>query len=241
MTPLPSGLILVVPPSEGKALGGSGPPWRPDDGYFGGDLGDERARIAAALAALDGGDGRMLGARGNTLDRARGANRNLIGAATLPAWQRYTGVVWDHLDPGSLPAEARRRIVVLSGLAGMVRSDDPIPDYRLKMGASVDGIGALARRWRPALTTALAARSARRFIVDLLAEEQRAALDLDALGERCNGVTVTLRHRDGTNGGHGAKAAKGRLARYLLTHPGDPVAALADWSDDTYVIELRGW
>ena len=53
----------------------------------------------------------------------------------MPAWRRYSGVVWDHLDPASLTHRAP--IVVVSGLHGLVGAEDPLPDYRLKMSANV--------------------------------------------------------------------------------------------------------
>ncbi|NCU81629.1 MAG: peroxide stress protein YaaA, partial [Acidimicrobiia bacterium] len=69
------------------------------------------------------------------------------GAKTLPAAQRYTGVVWDHLDLASLPLAlqkiADKNIVIVSGLLGLVAAGDPTPDYRLKIGASLAPMGKL--------------------------------------------------------------------------------------------------
>ena len=115
--------MLLLPPSEGKAEGGNRrrAPWTPEAGSFGARLGDRRAAVVDALLAARGGDEKLLGVRGEHLLRAQSANTSLIGAATLPAWQRYTGVVWDHLDPATVPAAERRHIVVVSGLLGLVR------------------------------------------------------------------------------------------------------------------------
>ena len=91
----------------------------------------------------------------------RSATSLNTGAATLPAWQRYTGVVWDHLDVASLPASTRnkvvRRIFVPSGLMGIVRADDDVPDYRLKMGARLAPFGLMSTWWRDDLTDAFSA------------------------------------------------------------------------------------
>ncbi len=100
-------------------------------------MADRRTQLAEALGAVHGGAEQLLGVKGDHLDRAQAANISLVGAPSLPAWRRYTGVVWDHLDPASLAATDRRRIVVVSGLLGLVRGDDPTPDYRLKMGANL--------------------------------------------------------------------------------------------------------
>jgi uncharacterized protein len=232
---------LLLPPSEGKAGGGDGPGWSTDDGVFGPALHEQRAWLVDALADAGGGDTRLLGVSGPHLDRAQGANRSLLGAPTLPAWRRYTGVVWDHLDPASLTAAQRRSIVVVSGLLGLARGDDPVPDYRLKMGAALPSTGTLSSWWRPTLTTELLRFSRRRFVVDLLPNEHRAALDIAALDRPkrvSRWVSVVIRERDGGAGGHAAKAAKGELARHVLTHDGSPLDALHSWRHERFVLEL---
>lgn len=226
--------MLLLPPSEGKASGGArrgrAGGWDPSDGVFG-QLSPRRADIAATLAELRGGDEKLLGVRGDHLTRALSANATLLGAPALPAWQRYTGVVWDHLDPATLPAAARKRIVVVSGLLGLVRADDPTPDYRLKMSANVRGLGKLSTWWRPTLSDALNRAARRKVVVDLLPQEHRAAWDPEGV----EGVTVTLVDPTGRPGGHFAKAAKGALARAVLT---DGLAALDDWHDDRFHLSI---
>jgi cytoplasmic iron level regulating protein YaaA (DUF328/UPF0246 family) len=216
--------MLLLPPSEGKAEGGSRrrAPWTPDAGSFGVRLGDHRAAVVDALLAVHGGDERLLGVRGEHLLRAQSANSSLVGASTLPAWQRYTGVVWDHLDPATLTAAARKQIVVVSGLLGFVRGDDPVPDYRLKMGANLSPLGKLSTWWREALTVELERLAKRRFVVELLPQEHRAALVLDGVA----GVSLTLVDPTGKPGGHFAKAAKGELARAILT---DGIDVIDSW------------
>jgi hypothetical protein len=224
--------MLLLPPSEGKAAGGNTrrAGWSWTDGTFGAALGDARHDVAQVLAAANGGDERLLGVRGAHLERARTVNSTLVGAATLPAWQRYTGVVWDHLDPASLPAATRRQIVVVSAILGLVRGDDPAPDYRLKMSARLAPFGRMSKWWRPTLSTALGRAARRRFVIDLLAEEHRAAVDLDHL----DGVSISLVDPSGAPGGHAAKAAKGELARAILL---DGPSAIDAWRHP--VFELR--
>jgi len=235
--------MLLLPPSEGKAEGGSArrSTWTPDAGRFGARLGDRRAEVVAALAAVGGGDEKLLGVKGDHLLRAQSANTALVGAETMPAWQRYTGVVWDHLDPATLPAAARREIVVVSGLLGLVRGDDPVPDYRLKMGANLAPLGKLSTWWRDAVTAEIArlgrgrggGRS--RVIVDLLPQEHRAAWDPLALGSASECVTVSLVDPTGKPGGHFAKAAKGELARAILL---DGLDTLDTWRHQRFALEV---
>ena len=211
---------ILLPPSEGKAEGGNSRiPWSPDSGVFGGFLGHYREQIAEALHKGKGGSARLLGVSGKHLARAQAVNSALIGAPTLPAWQRYTGVVWDHLGLASFPTSQRavaiRSILVVSGLAGMVRGDDPLPDYRLKVGASLSPFGNLAKWWRPDVTECLTNHSRKEVVIDLLPNDHRAAVDWTAM---TNAIRVDLVARNGGRvGGHNAKAAKGLLARHLLT------------------------
>lgn len=230
-------LALLLPPSEGKAAEGDGVPWHPSRGTFGALLGDRRAEVVAALEAAEGGDGALLGVGGAHLDRARLANRSLVGAPTLPAGRRYTGVVWDHLGLDTMPPPVRRRagdaIAVVSGLHGVVSVDDPVPDYRLKMGARLAPLGPLARWWRPAVSAAIAHWAAGRVVVDLLPQEHRAAWDAEP-GPFAAVVRVDLTEHVHTTGttrvvGHHAKAAKGLLARHLVESTSDVHTALATW------------
>lgn len=223
-------LTVLLPPSEGKAEGGDGAGWSPSDGRFGKALAAQRSEVVEALARIDGGDEKLLGARGETLERARKANVSLVGAPTLPAWQRFTGVVWEHLDVETLPTAARRRatyaVLVPNALAGVSALTDPLPDFRLKFSARPAGLPVLARWWRPVITRELQRRLRGRLVVDLLPAEHSAAWEPDPSGGGYEMVRVTLVRPDGTNAGHAGKAAKGLLARSLLDSD-DPERALA--------------
>lgn len=236
--------ILLLPPSEGKAVD-DGPSrgrrtgtdtngWDPGDGAFG-DLMAQRLAVIEALGSTGGGSEKLLGVGGRHLLRAQSANTSLLRAATLPAWQRYTGVVWDHLDPATLGAVARRRIVVVSGLLGLVRGDDPVPDYRLRMSANLDPLGTLSTWWREDLTEALKRVSKRRVLIDLLPQEHSAALNWADLPPSTQGITVSLVDPSGRRGSHFAKAAKGELARAILS---DGIGALESWHHDRFVVDV---
>ena len=211
-------MIVLLPPSEGKADGGRGT-WAWDAGAFG-TLADRRRSLVEALGDADP---KVFGATGALAERAADAVRALTGekAPALPAWRRFTGVVWEHLDPATLPAAARRRIVVPSAVLGLSRGDDPTPDFRLKFSVPLPGLGRVDKWWRPALTEALARTKGP--IVDLLPNEHAAAIDLASLGSRV--VRVSFADERGAAVGHNAKAVKGRVARSLLLDGLDAVNA----------------
>jgi cytoplasmic iron level regulating protein YaaA (DUF328/UPF0246 family) len=232
-------LAILLPPSEGKALGGVLPGWDPADGRFGDVLGSRRRRVARALKVAKGGDQKLLGVGGETLERARQANRALVGAPVLPASERFTGVVWDHLDLATLAAPARARadgaIVVVSALCGLVALTDPVPDHRLKLSVSIGALGRLSTFWRPKLSAVLNDHLEDRLVIDLLPGEHAAAWAPDP--SRYDLRRVRLVDRDGRSAGHFAKAAKGRLARALLEAE-DPARALARWRDDEFSLTI---
>lgn len=240
-------VFILLPPSEGKADGGRpGTAWDPSAGPTGRALGELRIQVAGALGRARGGDQKLLGVKGQALERARSVNIAVLGAPSLPAWQRYAGVVWDHLDLASMPAPARavavKRILVPSGLLGIVRGDEQTPDYKLKMGAVLPGTGRLSRWWRDAVTTEIVRLTRGGTIVDLLPQEHSDAVDWSAVGEgRVVHVDLVSRAKDGRVGGHDAKAAKGLLARRLLDAPTTaPLPrTLAGFRHPQYAVRIR--
>ena len=217
-------LFVLVPPSEGKATGGAGR-WQPASGTFGRRLKPPRLAVVEALGRTSLAEAR-LGATGALYERAVAANAAVAAgrARKLAAHDRYTGVVWEHLEPGTLDEDERRRILVPSALLGLVTADDPVPDHRLRFDVSLNGIGRLDRFWRPHLTDALKRHtSARDTIVELLPQEHTAALDLAAVAKRRHVVRTTV---EGASG-HDAKAVKGALAHHLVQHGLDATADFA--------------
>jgi cytoplasmic iron level regulating protein YaaA (DUF328/UPF0246 family) len=161
----------------------------------------------------------VFSAQGSLLERATSSILDLERGKVplLPAWRRYEGVVWTHLDPGSLVAAQRRDILVPSGLYGLVTSEDPIADYRLKMNASFAPIGTLARFWRSTLTSLLEQRFKNKTIVNLLPHEHAASIDFAALSKCRRVINVHFVAADEKRAvGHDAKAVKGVVARRLL-------------------------
>ena len=210
-------LLILLPPSEGKATGGTEKSkWSPESGSCSTALGSTRRKVALAHQKQNG--------------------EKTVGGLTLTAYERYTGVVWKHLDLQSLPAATRRsaakQIFVISGLLGLVRADEPIPNYKLKMSAKLEGIGVLAGFWRPTLTSSLGVLAKKHTVVDLLPNEHRNAIDWTQI---TNHVRVDLVAKSGGRvGGHNAKAAKGLLARHILTSSKDLKTTIRSFSNPEY-------
>jgi cytoplasmic iron level regulating protein YaaA (DUF328/UPF0246 family) len=174
--------LILLPPSEGKAPGGSGKPWPNGTDTFAVLDGARRDVIDAlgrAMRADAASRRKLLGVGDAAVADAVVANLAVDSAGTRRAIDRYTGVLYDALAYHDLAAPLRRRVdaqvVILSGLWGAVSPRDDIPDYKLKMGATLPGIGRLSSWWRPRLSPLLDQRAARRTVWNLLPNEHAAA------------------------------------------------------------------
>jgi cytoplasmic iron level regulating protein YaaA (DUF328/UPF0246 family) len=219
-------MFVLLPPSEGKEDGGQPrTKWAPTMGAFGKALGAHRKTLAAALCGAGGGSATLLGVSGKHLARAQAANSSLIGSPTLVACERYSGVVWSHLDlPTLTPAQrsfAREHIVVMSGLLGAVLGSDPTPDYKLKMSARLEGKGlplqTMSKFWREPVTTAINNFCAGHIVVDVLPQDHRGIFLPDSSQVKGYVAVDLVTKLNGKAGGHDAKAAKGLLVRHLFS------------------------
>jgi cytoplasmic iron level regulating protein YaaA (DUF328/UPF0246 family) len=157
------------------------------------------------------------------IDAALAANAAVRDSATLPALRRYAGTVYEGLDHQSLdPAQQRvaaRTVLTFSGLFGVVRGDEPVPNYRVPAKAVLPGVGVAATAWRPVLDQAMPALLDRGLVVDLRSSDYAAMWR-----PRGEIATRTVRVRVLSplpSGGRGvvsypSKFAKGQLAAALV-------------------------
>ena len=244
--------LLLVPPSRGVREGGDASVRWADTRLAEGPAGTARRRVIAAARKLRGAE--LADAIGGTaaLPEARRMLDAVHRAPTMPAVERYAGVVYDHLEVASLPRGARQRardhVLVPSALFGPVQGGDPIPAYRLLMLARLpDPVGRLAAFWRPHVAARLdELLDDDATVVDLLSSEYAATVPRDARRGR-RWVTVEFvdasgRRVPGTIG----KQRKGALARCLLAAgaatpeaaDGLEGATLRDAADDHWVLQV---
>lgn len=222
-------LIIALPPSEGKAAGGDGPPLDLATLSSAAELTAPRERVLRSLVKLCSVTSpraitRVRGVLGLPLGLVGelAVNATLLAAPTLPAAARYTGVLYDHLGLATLPAAARARaasrVAIVSGLWGIVRPDDLIPAYRLAMNVTLPAVGRLGAFWRGPLASALPDEA---LVVDCRSAAYAAAWKPPA-GCTVLAVRVFSVAPDGgrTVISHMAKATRGDVTRALLNRPG---------------------
>lgn len=213
-------MLVLLPPSETKRAGGSGAPLDLSALAFG-TLTPQREGVVDALVGLSGDPDAAVRALklGATQHGEVAVNAALREAPTLPAIDRYTGVLYDALDAATAPAAGRRwlarHVAIHSAPFGLVRALDPIPAYRLGAVVSLPGLPPLKRVWADAVTAALA-EAAPSFVLDLRSEAY-AALGPVPASVPSRFVRVVSEGADGTVRAlnHFNKHAKGALVGAL--------------------------
>jgi cytoplasmic iron level regulating protein YaaA (DUF328/UPF0246 family) len=144
-------MIILLPPSETKRDGGVAEPVDLASLRFSA-LTEIRAGLVRDLALLASDEQASLKALKLSARQLAEVHRNreLRFARTLPAIDRYTGVLYDALDSASLTAGERefagRHVLIHSALFGPVGALDPIPPYRLSHNSQLPGVS-LKKLW----------------------------------------------------------------------------------------------
>lgn len=241
-------MLVLLPPSEGKASSGRGASLKLESLSLPG-LTEAREAVLSELVELCRGDedkardvlGLSEGLRGEVAK-----NVELPTAGARPAGEIYAGVLYDALDLASLDAAAKKRaarsLLVFSGLWGAVRVNDRIPSYRCSMGVKLPGLGALGAHWRAPMAEVLPEAAGDGLVLDLRSSAYAAAWK--PKGEVA-GRTATVRVLHAPTRkvvSHFNKATKGRIVRSLLTAgaaPRDPAALVEALRDLGYEVEVE--
>lgn len=214
-------MLILLPPSEGKAEPRRGRPLGTDAG----PLAAPRRAVLEALVDLCRGPEddalRVLGLTPGQLGEVR-RNARLPELPTAAAERVYTGVLYEALGLTELTPSAHRRalgrLAVVSSLYGVVRPGERIAPYRLGGGVTLPGLGGVAAHWRAHLDPVVRNLAGNGLVVDLRSSTYaafwRPAPDLARR-------VATLRVLHEVEGrrqvvSHFNKATKGRLVRALL-------------------------
>jgi len=234
-------VLVLLPPSEAKTAGGDGAPVGRRPALSTPALGAARRDLLAAIRAAARTDRAdlMTGLHlpPSVADAALRADLRAATAPTMPALRRYAGVLYQALDVASLPPAAARRaeaaVVVASGLWGIARGADLVPDYRVPAGGRVPGFGGVAAHWRGPLATLMPSLVAEQAVLDLRSTDYLAmwrpgpALRRRVLQVRVLADPGSGRAPSGVS--YHAKWVKGLLVRHLALlrrWPADPWSAV---------------
>ena len=239
-----SRISILLPPSEGKKPGGN--PFAPDMfdyrssstfNYFS-DLNPERRKLINTLqTSIEAGDDleALFGVKGDNLEEAIEANLAIFKAPLMSALDRYSpGIMFKSMDFAGLPTGAQRRLlenaVIFSGLFGLLRPDDLIPEYKLKIDAALPELGKVSKYWRPFVSPLLNETLKDHIVWNLLPKAHREMWD----DERTYAKIVDVNFYDEVDGElkaltHGVKPLRGQLVNYLVREMVENIEGVMEW------------
>ncbi|MEV8266570.1 peroxide stress protein YaaA [Microbacterium sp. NPDC076911] len=215
-------MLILLPPSETKRPGGSKQPLDLTRLSYS-SLTSQREAVIESLVALS--DDPRRAARVLKLGPKQivevAVNAQLRESLTMPAVDRYTGVLFDALDASTLDGVSRRwlgaHVRIHSAPFGPIGALETIPSYRLGAAASLPGIPSLKRVWAEAVSAAIS-QDGPRFVLDMRSEAYVALGPVPAtvpsvyvrvVSHTAEGEVRALNHFN--------KHAKGALVRLLAT------------------------
>ncbi len=217
--------------------------------YFN-ELNVERRKIIGAVQkAIEAGGNleELFATNGEYLAQAIRLNREIYDAPLMAALDRFSpGVMYEAMDFPGLPTGAQRRLlengVIFSGLFGLLRPDDLIPDHRLPIESEVPNIGALTDFWRPVISPALNRTIADAFVWDMLPDSHLAAWEDDHSYAQIVRVTF-YDEKNGTRKEPGANVAplRGKLVNFIVRESLEELEPLLEWTHpDGYAYDPDG-
>jgi len=210
-------MLILLPPSEGKARPERGEPVDLESLAFAAKLGARRRKLIETF------------------------DPSLLEAPAAPAAEVYTGVLYGRLELSELPAKARRQVLIASALWGVVAPGDRIPYYKFPPKTRLKGFEAPNAYWRPALAEALPDAEG-----DLVVDMRSGAYVPAWKPKRATLLSVrAFTEVDGERKAvsHMAKAVRGDVARTLLEAkkvPADPEGAAEIAEAAGFTVELSG-
>jgi len=213
----------LIPPSEGKAK------VKPEEIVFS----DTNFRfkqhvnqVVRLLSLIDDEDLRSVyGTKPEKALTFHRQNQDIFKSRCAVAIERYTGVVYEHIDWMTLNDKDQKfmdnHIYIFSGLFGLLTPKTLIPDYKLKMN-----VLSLQHHWNPVLTEALKDEDQ---IIDLLPQVHRKAYNANDNVTTVDFMVVNKGKK--TAAGHFGKAVKGKFIRYIAQNK---ITSTDDFSDFEY-------
>jgi len=199
--------------------------------YFHGLIPHRRALIDAIHRAIEvEGEDAMAEVVGGA--DALTLMKNVYSAQRMAARKRYDpNQLYSALDFPGLPTGAQRRFlentVIISGLFGILRPDDLIPEYALPIEAEVPGVGPLTEYWRSRVSSLLNKALEGRFVWDLLDDVHRSVWENKQTYETC--VRIRFLNRRTRTELADTRKLRGALVHHLVQQNHINFSAIRSW------------
>ncbi len=223
-------MFILIPPSEGKNSSS-------DNEYFSLDslsydfLNKKRSQIIDYLRDNNLSKDiylKTIGISNHNYEKISTMNSKIETSQVVSSISRYTGVLYDYLDYPSLDAKAKslldESLIIFSGLFGLLRTQDKIPNYKLKIATKLIGGIKLSKFWKDEITKVLKNVLENQIVLNFLPVEFNNAFDSKVIDYK---YELTFSFKQENNNGelksitHWSKALRGSLIRYLLNNVTD--------------------
>ena len=239
-------MLVLLPPSETKRDGGEGPSLDFASLRFAAatSVTATRKRVVSATAALarhPAECAKVLKLSPKQMFEVE-RNRTLLTSPTMPAIDRYTGVLFEWLNAATLPYASRQFLgehtLIQSALLGPIGGLDFIPAYRLSCDSRLPKLegSPLKKVWAASASKAIADRGGDDLVLDLRSEGYADLAPLLA-GANAYYLRVVTRGADGAVRAlnHFNKKGKGEFLRALaidaaVTETIDSLDGLLSWA-----------
>ena len=200
-------MLILIPPSEGKnKIKSSDVLFKNTDFKFEREVN----QVVRLLSLLNDEDLKSIyGTSQEKSEAFHRQNQDIFNSHCAKAIERYTGVVYEHLDWDTLNSSSKKylnkHVRIFSGLFGLLTPDTLIPNYKLKMN-----VLSLQYHWNPVLTKELEKED---IIFDLLPQVHRKAYKPSKNVAKIDFSLINKGKK--TAAGHFGKAVKGKFIRFL--------------------------
>ena len=164
-------MLILTPPSEGKSIQNTVNTKFSETNFV---FAKQVKEILILLKSLN--ENKIVSTYGTNLEKAKDLHKNnlkVFDNECSKAIERYTGVVFSNLDWKSLDNNAKaylnKNLRIFSGMFGMLKPNDLIPNYKLKMN-----VLALTNFWKIHISNQLNKED---LILDLLPAVHRKAFN----------------------------------------------------------------
>ncbi len=169
-------------------------------------------------------------------DEVREINAEILDSPLMSALDRYgPGPLYEAMDFANLPTGAQRRMlengVIFSGLFGLLRPDDLIPNYAVPLSASLPETGPVTEYWHDHVTSLLNEALEDELVWDFSDETCKKVWDDEKTYKKIVEITFYREDEDGerTRVTEDLEQLRGELIGFIVDDSADEVEDLNDW------------
>jgi cytoplasmic iron level regulating protein YaaA (DUF328/UPF0246 family) len=238
---------ILLPPARQKEPGGN--PFAPDmfdyrssnTFNFFSDLNPERRELITMIQELmdeadDGELEKVFDVRDEELDEVRKINQEILDSPLMSALDRFRpGLLYEAMDFPNLPTGAQRRMlengVIFSGLFGLLRPDDLIPNYAVPLSASLPETGPVTEYWHSHVTPLLNRALEDQLVWDFSDETCKKMWEDEKTYKKIVQISFYREEDDGERRPvtEDLEQLRGELIGFIVDDAADEVEDLNDW------------